>query len=209
MSARRLATAATCLISLVALLPLFLLVAAMVLVLDGRPVLYRAERVGRHGRTFRLLKFRTMRPDAAGAAVTGASDPRITPVGRVLRRTKLDELPQLLNVLRGDMDLVGPRPEDPRFVALYSPAEREVLSVRPGITSPAAVRYRHEESLLAGAAGACDEVYVAEIMRPKLELDLEYVRNRSLSLDLAVLVHTAAALVAPRPEPASAHPDGA
>jgi lipopolysaccharide/colanic/teichoic acid biosynthesis glycosyltransferase len=204
MTARRLPVAAICLVGIVAMVPLFLLLAAAILLLDGRPVLYRAERVGLGGRTFRLLKFRTMRPGcagSAGSAVTGGADPRITPVGRVLRRTKLDELPQLLNVLRGDMALVGPRPEDPRFVALYSEAEREVLTVRPGITSPAAVRYRHEESLLAAAGDACEAVYVTEIMRPKLELDLEYVRRRSMRLDLAVLALTAAAMLARAPEP--------
>ena len=144
MNARRVAGVALCLLALLLLLPVMLAAALAVLLTDGRPVLYRAERVGRDGRPFHLLKFRTMTAGAAGPAVTGSADPRITQVGRLLRRTKLDELPQLVNVLRGEMNLVGPRPEDPRFVALYSSQQREVLSVRPGITSPAAVRYRHE-----------------------------------------------------------------
>jgi lipopolysaccharide/colanic/teichoic acid biosynthesis glycosyltransferase len=199
MTARRAAGLALCALALLLFLPVMLVAALAVLVTDGRPVLYRAERVGRGGRAFQLLKFRTMRAGVAGPAVTGGADPRITPVGRLLRRVKLDELPQLVNVLRGDMNLVGPRPEDPRFVALYSPQQREVLSVRPGITSPAAVRYRHEESLLAAAGDRCDDVYVAEIMPAKLALDLEYVRHRCLAADLRVLCGTAAAVLKIRP----------
>jgi lipopolysaccharide/colanic/teichoic acid biosynthesis glycosyltransferase len=207
MSARRAAGVVLCTLALLLFVPLMLAAALAVLVADGRPVLYRAERVGRDGRTFQLLKFRTMTAGAAGPWVTGGADPRITPVGRVLRRTKLDELPQLVNVLRGDMNLVGPRPEDPRFVALYSPQQREVLSVRPGITSPAAVRYRHEESLLAGAGDRCDDVYVAEIMPAKLAIDLDYVRHPSLATDLAVLWQTAAAVVEVRPKTTAGHRD--
>jgi lipopolysaccharide/colanic/teichoic acid biosynthesis glycosyltransferase len=199
MTGRRCFEVAVSLVALVFLLPLILVVALLVLALSGRPVLYRAERVGRGGQTFRLLKFRTMTAGAVGSAVTGRADPRVTPIGRVLRRTKLDELPQLVNVLRGDMGFVGPRPEDPRFVALYSPAEREVLSVRPGITSPAAVRYRHEESLLAESGKVCEAVYVEEFMRAKLALDLEYVRRRSVWFDLSVLWRTAVAVLSIRP----------
>jgi lipopolysaccharide/colanic/teichoic acid biosynthesis glycosyltransferase len=205
MTGRRAAGMALCALALVLFLPLMLVAALAVLVTDGRPVLYRAERAGLGGRTFQLLKFRTMTVGSTGPAVTGGADPRITPVGRVLRRTKLDELPQLVNVLRGDMNVVGPRPEDPRFVALYSPAQREVLSVRPGITSPAAVRYRHEESLLAAAGDRCDDVYVAEIMPAKLALDLDYVRHRSLAADLRVLWRTAAAVAEVRPRADARH----
>jgi lipopolysaccharide/colanic/teichoic acid biosynthesis glycosyltransferase len=199
MTAKRCFEVAFSLAAMVVLLPLILVIALLVLLLSGRPVVYRAERVGRGGRTFPLLKFRTMTAGAGGSAVTARADPRITPLGRVLRRSKLDELPQLFNVLRGDMSLVGPRPEDPRFVALYSPAQREVLSVRPGITSPAALRYRHEESLLAASGDACDARYVEEFMRPKLALDLDYVRRRSLWLDLWILCQTAVAVLAIRP----------
>lgn len=206
---RHVARVTLCALALLLSLPVLLVAALAVLVSDGRPVLYRAMRVGRGGRTFQLLKFRTMTAGAAGSAVTGGADPRITPVGRVLRRTKLDELPQLVNVLRGDMNLVGPRPEDPRFVALYTSQQREVLSVRPGITSPAAVRYRHEESLLAAAGDRCDEVYVAEIMPAKLAIDLDYVRHRSLGADLAVLWRTAAAVADVRPKAAAGQREGA
>jgi lipopolysaccharide/colanic/teichoic acid biosynthesis glycosyltransferase len=204
MTARRAAGVALCGFALLLFLPLMLVAALAVLVTDGRPVLYRAERVGRGGRSFQVVKFRTMAVGAPGPAVTGGADPRITSAGRVLRRTKLDELPQLVNVLRGDMDLVGPRPEDPRFVALYNPQQRAVLEVRPGITSPAAVRYRHEESLLAAAGDRCDDVYVAEIMPAKLAIDLEYVRHPSLATDLAVLWRTATAVVEVRPRAAAA-----
>jgi lipopolysaccharide/colanic/teichoic acid biosynthesis glycosyltransferase len=183
---------------LVLMLPLILLIAVLVLTLTGRPVLYRAERIGRNGKAFRLLKFRSMTAGVGGPLVTGRADPRVTPVGRVLRRAKLDELPQLLNVLRGEMSLVGPRPEDPRFVALYTPTEREVLAVRPGMTSPAAIRYRHEESMLNAAGERREAVYVEEFMRPKLALDLEYVRRRSLRLDLAVLCGTLVAVLSIR-----------
>ena len=207
MNARRGAGVALCLLALLLLLPVMLAAALAVLLTDGRPVLYRAERVGRDGRPFHLLKFRTMTAGAAGPAVTGSADPRITQVGRLLRRTKLDELPQLVNVLRGEMNLVGPRPEDPRFVALYSSQQREVLSVRPGITSPAAVRYRHEESLLAAAGDRCDDVYVAEIMPAKLAIDLDYVRHPSLTTDLVVLWRTAAAVVEVRPKAAAGQRD--
>jgi lipopolysaccharide/colanic/teichoic acid biosynthesis glycosyltransferase len=199
MTAKRCFDVAVAVAALVILLPLLLTIASLVRLLSGAPVLYRAERVGHGGRTFVLLKFRTMTAAAGGPAVTGHADPRITRLGRVLRRTKLDELPQLLNVLRGDMGLVGPRPEDPRFVALYTPAEREVLSVRPGITSPAALRYRHEESMLAATGESCEAVYVERFMRPKLALDLDYVRRSSVRLDLSVLARTAAAVLSLRP----------
>ena len=180
---------------LVVLCPLLVLIAVIVAATSGRPVIYRAQRVGRGGESFLLLKFRTMRVGIAGPAITGRDDPRITPIGAVLRRTKLDELPQLLNVLRGDMSLVGPRPEDPGFVAGYRPEQREVLSIRPGITSPAAVRYRDEETLLNGGDPRVEEAYAATIMQAKLALDLDYVRRRNLWSDIAILCQTAAVVL--------------
>ena len=155
------------------------------------PVLHRATRVGKDGDHFMILKFRTMRPDTNGPAITAAGDPRITTVGAVLRRTKLDELPQLVNVLNGDMSLVGPRPEDPRYVALYTGEQRRVLALRPGMTSPAAVVYRNEERLINAAGGDVESIYLERIMPAKLELDLEYVEHRSLWLDVRVLARTA------------------
>jgi lipopolysaccharide/colanic/teichoic acid biosynthesis glycosyltransferase len=180
---------------LVVLCPLLVLIAVAVAATSGRPVIYRAHRVGRGGQSFLMLKFRTMRVGIAGPAITGREDPRITPIGAILRRTKLDELPQLLNVLRGDMSLVGPRPEDRRFAAGYSPEQREVLSIRPGITSPAALRYRDEETLLKGGDPKVEEVYATTIMQAKLALDLDYVRRRNLWWDIAILCQSAAVVL--------------
>jgi lipopolysaccharide/colanic/teichoic acid biosynthesis glycosyltransferase len=176
---------------LLVLSPLLLMLWLAVRAQDGGCALHRATRVGRHGREFQLLKFRTMVVGAEriGAAVTGARDPRVTPLGRALRRWKLDELPQLWNVLRGEMSLVGPRPEAPRYVARYSIAQRAVLSVRPGITGPATLAYRHEERLLAGDDP--ERQYVDRIMPAKLAIDLEYLPTRSCWADLRILLRTA------------------
>jgi lipopolysaccharide/colanic/teichoic acid biosynthesis glycosyltransferase len=159
---------------------------------------HRARRVGRDGRPFTLYKWRTMvvGADRDGPAVTSAGDPRVTPVGRRLRQTKLDELPQFWNVLKGDMSLVGPRPEDPTYVARYTPAQRRVLEVKPGITSPASVRYRHEEELLRGEGW--EQVYLEEVLPAKLALELDYLARRSLLGDLWILVQTAGALLPAR-----------
>jgi lipopolysaccharide/colanic/teichoic acid biosynthesis glycosyltransferase len=169
------------------LLPLFAAVGAAVKLSSPGPVLYRAERVGRFGKPFHLLKFRTMRVEP-GPRITRHGDPRVTRVGRFLRRTKLDELPQLFNVLRGEMSLVGPRPEDPRYVALYSAEQRAVLEVPPGITSPASVQYRNEESLLAGEEW--EEHYRTRIMPEKLRIELDYLRRRTMVSDLQLIVRT-------------------
>ncbi len=157
---------------------------------DGGPIFYRATRVGKDGRLFRLYKFRTMvlNADRLGPAVTTSGDPRITPVGRWLRRTKLDELPQLFNVLVGDMSLVGPRPEDPRYVALYNPEQREVLRVRPGITSAASFAYRREEQMLVGADW--ETVYREQVMPAKLALDRDYLARRTVFSDVWLMVQT-------------------
>ncbi len=173
--------------------PLWLGVALAVALIDGAPVLHRATRVGAGGRLFTMYKFRTMVRWAAdaGPAVTMGDDLRITALGRVLRGSKLDELPQLLNVVRGDMSLVGPRPEDPRFVASYTPEQRRVLTLRPGITSPASLAFRDEQALLAGGTEAD---YVERVLPAKLALELEYLAGRSLALDVAVLLRTLAAL---------------
>jgi lipopolysaccharide/colanic/teichoic acid biosynthesis glycosyltransferase len=158
------------------------------------PVFYRARRIGRGGRPFELLKFRSMVTGAGqlGPGLTIAGDGRITRSGRWLRQTKVDELPQLFNVLKGEMSLVGPRPEDPRYVALYSAEQRRVLAVRPGITSPASIRYRGEEALLAGADW--EQTYTGRIMPDKLQRELAYLARRTLWSDLAVLWQTALAL---------------
>jgi lipopolysaccharide/colanic/teichoic acid biosynthesis glycosyltransferase len=179
---------------LVVLSPLMLVIALLIRLHDGGPALYRAERVGKGGRPFHLYKFRTMIVDAGkrGPGITRAGDPRITRTGRWLRRTKLDELPQLLNVLLGDMSLVGPRPEDPRYVALYTDRQREVLRARPGITGPASLAFRHEEALLSG--GDWEAHYTNEVMPAKLALDREYLSRRTVISDVRLVLLTIASL---------------
>jgi lipopolysaccharide/colanic/teichoic acid biosynthesis glycosyltransferase len=178
-------------VALVVLWPLLLIIAVLVAVSSPGGVFFRQARVGRGGTEFRLVKFRTMRPgsEAGGQLTVGARDPRITPVGRWLRRTKLDELPQLWNVLVGEMSLVGPRPEVPRYVALYTEAQRQVLRVRPGLTGPASLAYIDEHALLARSTDP-QRTYVEEIMPAKLELDLRYVREHNLLLDLRIMLGT-------------------
>ncbi len=156
---------------------------------------YRSARVGRGGRPFRMYKLRTMQvnADREGPAVTGARDPRVTSVGRFLRRTKIDELPQLLNVLRGDMSLVGPRPEVPDFVRYYTPEQQRVLTVRPGMTGPAAIAYINEEELL-GESDA-EARYIKSVMPQKLAIDLEYLQSSSFAGDLKILARTIRLLV--------------
>ena len=166
--------------------------AALLVKLDSPgPAFYRAARIGRDGKPFEMYKLRTMRvnSDRNGPAVTAAGDPRITSVGRILRRTKIDEIPQLWNVLRGDMSLVGPRPEAPDFIRHYTADQRRVLSVRPGITGPTALAYIDEEAMLA--EGDAEATYVSSIMPAKLALDLEYVRTASFAGDLNILARTA------------------
>lgn len=177
---------------LMVLSPLFAVLAVAVKLSSPGPVFHRGERVGRGGGVFRLLKFRSMRVGEPGPGITRAGDPRITPVGQFLRRTKLDELPQLVNVLRGDMSLVGPRPEAPRYVDFYNAEQRRVLSVRPGITSPASLAYRSEEEQLIGEAW--EQAYVERIMPAKLAIDLEYLARRTLLTDVGVIVRTLAAM---------------
>lgn len=166
------------------------------------PVIYQQERVGRHGRLFRIYKFRTMRvgADAAGPQITIGADARITRAGRFLRRTKLDELPQFANVLRGDMSVVGPRPEVPKYVALY-PADvaAQVLSVRPGITDLASLAYRDESEVLARSSDP-ERTYVQDILPAKLQYACQYTQSRSLWLDLVIIARTVAAVVG-RPRP--------
>lgn len=178
--------------ALLILSPLLALIAVAVLLGSGRPVLFRHQRIGLDGRRFLLLKFRSMRSAAApGLPITGGGDPRVTPVGRLLRRTKLDELPQLINILVGDMSVVGPRPEVPRYVAIYDDAQREVLTFRPGLTDPASLAFRNEEELLGAVpAGAREEYYLREIMPRKLALNLEYIRSASLAGDIALIWRT-------------------
>ena len=179
----------------IVLSPLLSVIALCVKLTSPGPILHRAGRIGLDGRLFQLLKFRTMVVNAAaiGPGITAAADPRVTPFGRLLRRTKLDELPQLWNVLRGEMSLVGPRPEDPRFVALYNAEQRIVLSVPPGITGEAQLAFRNEESMLAGKDP--EQAYLSELLPLKLRIDAEYVRTRSLGRDALILARTIVALM--------------
>jgi lipopolysaccharide/colanic/teichoic acid biosynthesis glycosyltransferase len=175
-------------------LPLLAFIALVIRLASGAPVLYVSPRIGRDGRPFGMWKFRSMVPgaDRLGPLVTAADDPRITRVGRVLRSTKLDELPSLWNVVLGDMSLVGPRPENPRSVSAYTDEQRRVLRVRPGVTSLATVAYRHEEGILAGVDDV-ERAYLGIMLR-KLALDLEYVERQSFWLDCRILARTVVAL---------------
>lgn len=180
------------LLGLIVLSPFFLIIAVLIKRDSAGPVFYRGRRVGRNGQEFRILKFRTMVEEPRsyqGPKVTAQDDPRVTPLGHWLRNTKLNELPQLWNVLIGEMSLVGPRPEDPEIVATWlEPVRRQVLSVRPGITSPASVLFRNEETMLN--PGRVMQSYLESILPNKLRLDQLYVRHRSFLLDLDVLVWT-------------------
>lgn len=176
---------------LLVLAPLFAAVAVAIRRDSPGPVFFRQERVGRGGSPFLIYKFRTMRTDAerVGGQLTVGADPRVTGVGGVLRRYKVDELPQLINVVLGDMSLVGPRPEVPRYVARYDERQRAVLDVRPGITDPASIAYRDENAILAAASDP-EAVYVREIMPTKLEMNLDYLARRSLLSDLGIILDT-------------------
>lgn len=175
---------------LVLLAPLLLGLAVWIRLDSPGPIFFRGVRVGKGGAPFRIWKFRTMIVDAAarGAGITTRDDPRITRSGKFLRQYKLDELPQLWNVLRGEMSLVGPRPEDPRYVALYTPAQRAVLDVSPGITSAASLSFRHEEALLHGADW--ERTYTESVLPKKLDIELYYLRHRTLWSDLAIVGKT-------------------
>ena len=181
-------------LALLLLAPLMALVALWIKVDSPGPVFFRQQRVGRRGVPFMIHKFRTMRAGAEGLPLTVGDDPRITRAGRFLRRTRLDELPQFIDVLQGAMSLVGPRPEVPRYVALYPPALRErALAVRPGLTDPASLHFIDEAALLAAAADP-EREYVERILPAKLQRAAEYAENASLATDVVVLARTARAL---------------
>jgi lipopolysaccharide/colanic/teichoic acid biosynthesis glycosyltransferase len=178
--------------------PVLLMIAAAVKLEDAGPVFYLHPRVGRNFRAFRLLKFRSMAVDADrhGGPLTAAGDPRVTRVGRWLRRTKLDELPQLVNVLKGEMQLVGSRPESERYVSRFAAEYAELLQERPGITDPASLAYRDEEAKLQAAD--VEARYLTEILPHKLALSLEHARHRTFARDLEVLLRTLLGLTGPR-----------
>jgi lipopolysaccharide/colanic/teichoic acid biosynthesis glycosyltransferase len=177
-------------LALVLLAPLLAVVAAWIRLDSPGPVFFRQERVGRHGVPFRIHKFRTMREGAAGLPLTVGADARITRAGAWLRRTRVDELPQLIDVLLGRMSLVGPRPEVPRYVVHYPPALRErALAVRPGITDPASLEYIDEAALLAAAADP-EREYIERILPAKVQRAAEYAERATLASDLVVLGRT-------------------
>ncbi|MBX2955213.1 MAG: sugar transferase [Cyclobacteriaceae bacterium] len=178
-------------IGLLILFPFFILLALLVKVDSTGPVFYLQERVGKDKILFKLFKFRTMRvgSDKAAAITIGARDSRITRVGFWLRKFKLDELPQLINVWKGEMSLVGPRPELKKFVDLYTPAQLKVISVKPGITDFASIQFRNENELLEGKPDPID-FYIREIMPVKLELNLKYIERQSFWLDIKIILQT-------------------
>jgi len=186
-------------VGLVLLFPVLLALSLMVKLSSPGPVLYWQERVGRGGKLFRIAKFRSMLEDSdkSGPAITSAGDRRVTAVGSILRRLKLDELPQLWNVLKGEMSLVGPRPEVPCYVESYSESERRVLAVRPGITDPGSILYRHEEQML-GDQPDPDRYYRNVVLPNKLNLNLEYLSHMSFSYDLSLLLRTTGCIVLPK-----------
>ena len=192
MISKRLFDVLASLAGLMLLLPLLLAIAVTVGLDSPGGIFFRQIRVGRCGRTFSMFKFRSMRavPDHNGPLITRQGDPRITRVGAFLRRTKLDELPQLINVVRGDMSLVGPRPEVPKYIEMYPPELRHiVLSVRPGMTDEASIEFRNEEALLACASDP-EAKYVREVLPRKIDIYVRYVKNRNFLGDLSILLRT-------------------
>ncbi len=184
-------------VALVLLSPALLLIGVLIKLSSPGPVLHKATRMGRGGRTFLVLKFRTMVEDASkkGPGVTGAADPRVTTLGSRLRRVKLDELPQLVNVLRGDMSLVGPRPEDPRYLRYYTRKQLALLDVAPGITSHASLHFIDEKALLTGEDW--ERIYVEEVLPAKLDLELGSFEKPSLRSDVSLLFQTLTKILRP------------
>ena len=178
-------------VGLILLAPVFAAAAIIIRFASGSPIIFRQQRMGRHFRPFTIYKFRTMVTDAPniGASITSGSDPRVTPIGSVLRRCKVDELPQLVNVLKGDMSFVGPRPEMAEFVTMFEGDYREILQVRPGITDLASLKYQHESEILEQYDDPND-AYLRCILPDKIRLAKVYVRQASPLLDLALILKT-------------------
>ncbi|HVA55844.1 MAG TPA: sugar transferase [Gammaproteobacteria bacterium] len=178
------------------LLPFLFLITLLIYFDNGWPVFFSQERAGYRGQLFRICKFRTMVRNAErlGQSLTVGQDPRITRVGRWLRKCKLDELPQLINVLKGEMSLVGPRPEVPHYVALYSPEQRRVLQLVPGITDPASIAFRDEASMLADCEDP-ERAYIERIMPNKIRVNLEYASRATLWSDILILLKTVMTII--------------
>lgn len=171
--------------------PFYLIIAFLIKLDSNGDILYKQERIGLHGKPFDVLKFRTMIPNAfsKGALTVGSRDPRVTNVGYYLRKYKLDELPQLFNVFFGEMSFVGPRPEVRKYTDLYNQEQQKVLSVKPGITDYASIKYRNENDLLA-ASDNPEKLYIDEIMPHKLQLNLEYIKNNNIFKDVEIIFLT-------------------
>lgn len=176
--------------------PVLFFIACAIKKEDGGPIFYRGERVGQHGNIFRIIKFRSMVVNAEkiGGSSTADDDPRITRVGKFMRKYKLDELPQLINVLKGDMSFVGPRPEVQHYVNIYTEEEKAILTVKPGITDWASLWNSDEGAILAGSSDA-EKTYMEQIRPEKIRLQLEYVRRQSLLTDLTIIVQTVLAVI--------------
>ena len=172
-------------------LPFFLIIAVLILLTSKGGMFFSQVRVGKDRKEFNLLKFRTMKPgsDKLGQLTVGASDSRITGIGKILRKFKLDEIPQLLNVLKGEMSIVGPRPEVPKYVNLYSQEQLKVLSVRPGLTDLASIEYINENEIL-GKSDNPEKEYIKVIMPKKLELNIQYIENQSFFGDIGLIFRT-------------------
>lgn len=179
------------LIGIIILSPIFIIVSILIKIDSPGKILFLQKRVGKNEKEFNIYKFRTMVSDAEklGKQITVGEDSRITRIGAVLRKFKIDELPQLFNVLNGDMSLVGPRPEVPKYVALYTPEQKKVLSIRPGITDMASLRYRDENDIL-GKVDNPEEYYINVIMQDKLKLNLEYIEKSNIIFDISLILKT-------------------
>jgi len=179
-------------IILIVLFPLFLIISLWIIIDDGFPVFYLQERIGKDFKPFKLIKFRTMYKDAdkKGLLTVSSKDNRITPSGYYLRKFKLDELPQFINVLKGEMSIVGPRPEVKKYVELYNDEQKKVLSVKPGITDEASLKYIDESDVLARSENP-EWTYINEVMPEKLKINLQYIKNQNLLYDLKIILWTA------------------
>ena len=178
------------LIGIILLLPLMCIISIIILITSPGPVFYGSPRSGKNGRIFKMVKFRTMvvNADRIGSLITAGNDPRITPVGRYLRNYKWDELPSFWNVLKGDMSFVGPRPENPKSVDLYNAKQKDVLKVRPGITSLATIKYRYEEEIFFFFF-YLEEAYL-KFIQDKLEIELEYLQRYNFMTDVRIIIMT-------------------
>lgn len=178
-------------IGLLILSPFFIFISIAIIVNSGFPIFYRQVRIGKNEIPFQLLKFRTMRKNAdkLGLLTVGGRDPRVTPIGYYLRKYKLDELPQLINVLKGDMSLVGPRPEVKKYVEMYTPQQKLVLTVRPGITDLASIRFVNENEILSKSNDP-EKTYIEEIMPLKLRLNMRYISSKNFFKDIFIILET-------------------